>query len=252
MSRSSLQTERYRLQPQLPRMPLVQVPECCSLAMSRLLNTADLGQWAISSRLTNQNLKATIKERHTMLPALMILYITSYLQPQAVSRLTSTHLPMAYLLQDLMIPQGQEMFHRVGAWGVYARVAYHRPPMLLRPLRLGFHSFGPYHQRSTLKWRPFVRAHADRYQGGLEGPLSQWHKMRQLLDMAYASQRLHTLLSSSVDLPGAHLSTTFNWETELLRRLRDHNNFLSNLCHQRRTAASSASSEPDDQGSPTI
>jgi hypothetical protein len=222
-------------------MPLVQVPECCSLTMFRHLDTADLGRWAISCHLTSRNLKATIHGRHTMLPSLMILYITAYLQPQAVSRLTSTCLPLAYLLQDLMIPEGEERFHQER----HNRVAYRRPPLLLRPLRLRGSLFGPYPQRSTLKWRSFMRVHADGYHGGLEGALSQWYKMPQLLDMAYTSQRLHTLLSANVVLPGARLPT-FNWETELLRRLRDHSRFLSNLCHRRWAATSSESSEAGD------
>jgi hypothetical protein len=63
--------------------------------------------------------------------------------------------------------------------------------------------------------------------------------------MAHKSHRLHSLLSANVVIPGGHLSK-YNWETELLRRLKDHNKFLSSLCHRRWAATSSDSSESSD------
>jgi hypothetical protein len=224
-------------------MPAVQLPECCDLAIARHLDTVDLSHWATSCHTTSRNSSATILGRHTMLPSLMILYVTAYLQHQAVARLTSAGLPLAYLLQDLLIPEGKEKFYQ----GRHNLVAYRRPPLLLRPLRLRAFFFAPYPQWSTLKWRTFMRVHVAGYRCGLDGQLSQWHKMTHLLDMAHKSHRLHSLLSSNVCIPGGHLSK-YTWETELLRRLRDHNRSLSDLRHHRwkSTATSSNSGESSD------
>jgi hypothetical protein len=222
-------------------MLLVQIPECCSLTMVRHLDTVDLGQWATSCRSTSDNSTESIQRRHTVLPSLLVLYVTAYLQPQAVARLAATGLPWTYLLQDLMIPAGDESLHQERQ----NRVACRRPPMLLRPMRLRPFFSTPHPSWGTIKWRSVMRVHVSGYHGGLEGLLSQWYKIPHLLDMAHRSHRLHTLLSADVTLPGARLSK-YRWETELLRRLRDHNRFLSSLGHRRRTMTSSTSSDSSD------
>jgi hypothetical protein len=221
-------------------MRRVQFPECCGLTMVRHLNTSYLAQWATSCLSTSQNSAATIQGRHTMLPSLMILYVTAYLQHQAVARLTSTGVPWAHLLQDLMIPAGKEIVHQERHNGTASR----RPPILLRPIRLRI-LVAPYPQWSTPNWRSLMRVHVAGYHGGLDGAISQWHRMTQILDMAHKSNQIHTLLSAMVVLPGGHLSK-YHWETELLRRLKEHRRFLSSLCPRRRASVSSASSESSE------
>jgi hypothetical protein len=90
-----------------------------------------------------------------------------------------------------------------------------------------------------------MRVHVAGYRGGLDGAMSQWHRMTRLLDMAHKTRELHNLLSAMVVLPDGHLSKD-NWETELLRRLKDHRKFLSSLCPPGRRLASSDSSESSD------
>jgi hypothetical protein len=217
----------------------VQLPEVCGLTIVHHLDTNDLSKWATSCHSTKKYATAAIQARRTMLPSLMILYVSAYLQPQAIARLTSAGIPWAYLLQALFIPAGKESSHVERHTGVVFTIR--RPPMLLRPLRLGAHS-PPYPQGVNPKWRSELRVHVAGYRGGLDGAMSQWHRMTPLLDMAHKTRETHNLLSAMVGLPGGHLSK-LNWETELLRRLKDHRKFLSSLSPPRRRLASSDSDE---------
>jgi hypothetical protein len=69
--------------------------------------------------------------------------------------------------------------------------ACRRQPMLLRPVRLRI-LVAPYPQWSNPNWRSLMRVHVARYHGGLDGAISQWHRMTRLLDMAHKSNQVHT------------------------------------------------------------
>jgi hypothetical protein len=216
--------------------------ECCGLTMARHLNTVDLSHWATSCRSTCRNSLSAIQGRHTMLPSLLIVYVTAYLQPQAVARLTAANAPWSHLLQDLMIPAGSK--------NSQSEITGRRPPLLLRPIRLRhFHMVSWYiSQWGTHDWRKLLRVHVADYHDGIHGAISQWPRMIDLLDMTHDSHQLHFLLSAMVLLPVGYPSK-YSWETELLRRLREHKRVLRNLHPRPRGWRTSSDSSPSSDSS---
>jgi hypothetical protein len=220
-------------------MPFLHLPECCSRAMFRLLATADLGHWSTSCRLAHRHTESAVQERQTVLPSLMLLYITAYLQRQTVARLNTASLPISYVLQDLLIPPGKAkvLSRRLN------KVVL-RPPLLLRPFRM---PPNPDKQLDSGRWRTHLKVHAQGHHHGLAGLLSQWHRMDHLLDLAYEDRHLRTLLSTAVLLPGPHLAK-LEWETELFDRMQDHDDYLKSLINYPRSGLPPQVRPPADQG----
>jgi hypothetical protein len=215
-------------------MQVFNSPECCANIIFRHMATSDIGQLAITCRLSKARLESTIDGLQTVLPSLMFIYITAFLHHRQVVRLSSTNRPMSINLRDLLLPGGDE-------WTANLRLTTGamvnpRPPILLRPESLpdrfiDLTPSGPRQltkNRVMQKWRPLLEFHPDFHPFGLSGPLCQWSRIRGILDAVHQQHRLYDLLRSPVFLPGPQLAYR-EWEAELLLRLVSYHQLLSEM-----------------------
>jgi hypothetical protein len=206
-------------------MRVLDSPECCLNFIFRHMTTVDMGQLASVCRLSRDRLSSAINDLKTILPSLMLIYVTAFLRHQQVVRLSLTNRPTSYNLRDLLLPQGRE-------WTANLRLTTGamvnpRPSVLLRP------GCPPTRPRQTTNrpmrnWRIWLEFCPDFHPFGLNGPLCQWARMPDILDAVHQQHRLYDLLRSPVFLPEPHLEYQ-EWEAELLIRLVNYHQLLCDM-----------------------